>query len=262
MRTGTELLSVHRLTTIFESGSSALHAVQDVSFSVKAGRITALVGESGSGKSVTALSVMGLVAPPGRIMAGKIVLNGQELPKDAGGGSKARLGRDMSMIFQDPAQSLNPVMSVGNHLIETIRRHRRVSKREARRLAVVRLQQAGLPDAESLLYKYAFELSGGMCQRIMIALALASEAKLLIADEPTTALDVSVQAEVLHELYRISRQEGVGILLITHDLGVVAEIADDVYVMQAGRIVEYAPVVSLFDFPRHPYTKQLLDSRF
>lgn len=255
------LLEVRHLTTVFGTGYSAVTAIDDASLTVRAGRITALVGESGSGKSATALSIMGLIDAPGRITAGEIVWNGRELRSGPSREWKKCRGREMSMIFQDPMNALNPVLPIGRQLTETIRCHLRVSPTEARSLAIRQLQRAGLPDAESLLSRYAFELSGGMCQRIMIALALVSGAKLLIADEPTTALDVSVQAQILGELDRVRREDDVGILLITHDLGVVAELADDVYVMRAGKIVEYGDVLSVFDRPCHTYTQELLDSR-
>lgn len=256
-----ELLRLRNLTIRFGSVAAAVTAANEVGLSVRAGRITALVGESGSGKSATALATMDLLGKSGRVEKGEIWLNGTELRSLPPRERKAFRGRDMAMIFQDPANALNPVLTIGRQLTETIRRHRPVSRAEAKRIAVSQLERAGLPDAESLLPRYSFQLSGGMCQRIMIALALLSGAKLLIADEPTTALDVSVQAQILRELHRVSREEKVGILLITHDLGVVAELADDVYVMRSGRILEYGDVISLFDHPQHPYTRKLLNSR-
>ncbi|MDO3410330.1 ABC transporter ATP-binding protein [Saccharibacillus sp. CPCC 101409] len=258
---GRELLSVRDLTTVFGRGDSAVVAVDGISLSVRAGRIAALVGESGSGKSAAALSVMGLIDPPGRVEAGEIFLNGRDLRRRPLREWNACRGRDMAMIFQDPMNALNPVLPIGRQLIETIRRHRRVSGAEARAIAIAQLERAELHGGDRLLRKYAFELSGGMCQRIMIALALVSGAKLLIADEPTTALDVGVQAQILRELDRVRREEDVGILLITHDLGVVAELADEVYVMRSGRIVEHGEVFDVFDRPRHEYTRELLDSR-
>ncbi|MEJ8303273.1 ABC transporter ATP-binding protein [Saccharibacillus sacchari] len=257
----TELLCIRHLTLRYGFGPTAVTAANDVSLSVKAGRITALVGESGSGKSAIALAAMGLLGSSGHVEQGEIRLNGIELQSLPPHKRKAFRGRDIAMVFQDPANALNPVLPIGRQLIETIRRHRPVGRTEARRIAVAQLKRAGLPNAESLLSKHAFQLSGGMCQRIMIALALVSGAKLLIADEPTTALDVSVQSQILRELRRVSREEDVGILLITHDLGVVAELAEDMYVMQAGRIVEYGDVYSVFDHPRHAYTRELLNSR-
>ncbi|WP_246098471.1 ABC transporter ATP-binding protein [Saccharibacillus brassicae] len=256
------LLEIRSLTTTFPGEHRTFAAVNDVSLTVRAGRVTALVGESGSGKSATALSVMGLIDAPGRIEAGEIRLGGIDLRGLSKKSLQASRGREMAMIFQDPVQALNPVIPIGRQLTETIRRHRsNVKRAEARRIAIEQLRRAGLDDAERLMSAYAFELSGGMCQRIMIALALVSGAKLLIADEPTTALDVSVQAFILRELDRVRREDNVGILLITHDLGVVAELADDLYVMRAGRIVEYGEAAEVFDNPRHVYTQELLDSR-
>ncbi|CAH8712839.1 ABC transporter ATP-binding protein [Paenibacillus thiaminolyticus] len=255
-----ELLCIRQLAVEFGSGEHAVEAVRDVSLDVGSGSIVALIGESGSGKSVTARSVFGLLERSGRVTAGEVWLDGTDLLRLKPRQIRRRRGKDMAMIFQDPANCLNPVLTVGTQMMETIRRHRRVSRREARALVLAQLARVGLPDPAGLWRRYPFQISGGMCQRVMIALALVSGARLLIADEPTTALDVMSQAQILDELSRL-RQSGIGILLITHDLSVVAEIADRVYVMKAGRLVEAGDVYDIFERPRHDYTRMLLDSR-
>lgn len=256
-----ELLRIRGLSVQFATPNGAVEAVREASLDVSPGTIVALIGESGSGKSATALSVFGLLDSPGRAAAGEIWLGETDLLRLKPRELRERRGRDMAMIFQDPVNSLNPVLTVGRQMIEAIRRHRRVSRREAKEIAIGQLARVGMPDPEGLLRRYPFQISGGMCQRVMIALALVSGARLLIADEPTTALDVTLQAQLLDELYRLRREQGLGILLITHDLGVVAEIADFVYVMKEGRIVEAADVHALFERPAHEYTRKLLDSR-
>lgn len=255
------ILRVRHLTTRFYSPGNVITAVDDVSIEVKPRRIVALVGESGSGKSVTAMSIMGLVDSPGKVEKGEIWLGSTNLRELSARQLRVYRGREMAVIFQDPMNALNPVLTIGRQMIETIRLHHDVSRSVARELAVQQMHRVGLRDPDTLLYKYAFQLSGGMCQRVMIAIALVSGARLLIADEPTTALDVTVQAQILRELDRIRHENGIGILLITHDLGVVAELADDMYVMKSGRIVESGSVFELFENPSHPYTRQLLDCR-
>ncbi|MGG4396660.1 ABC transporter ATP-binding protein [Paenibacillus thiaminolyticus] len=255
-----ELLRIRQLTVEFGSGEHAVEAIRDVSLDVESGSIVALIGESGSGKSVTARSVFGLLERSGRVTAGEVWLDGTDLLRLKPRQIRRRRGKDMAMIFQDPANCLNPVLTVGAQMMETIRRHRRVSRREATALAIAQLARVGLPDPGGLWRSYPFKISGGMCQRVVIALALVSGARLLIADEPTTALDVMSQAQILDELSRL-RQSGIGILLITHDLSVVADIADRVYVMKAGRLVEAGDVYNIFERPRHDYTRMLLDSR-
>ncbi|RED63267.1 ABC transporter ATP-binding protein [Cohnella lupini] len=262
MHSGNTLLSVRQLSIEFDRGDRTFEAVRGISLDVKAGSIVALIGESGSGKSVTAQAVFGLLERSGRVTAGEAWLGDVDLLTRKPGELRRIRGRDMAMIFQNPASCLNPAFTIGHQMIETIVHHRRVSRREARDIALVQLEQVGLAEPERLLRRYSFQISGGMCQRVMIALALVSGARLLIADEPTTALDVTIQAQILDELDRLRRERGIGILLITHDLGVVAELADFVYVMKEGEIVESGDVYDIFEQPKHPYTRELLDSRF
>ncbi|MFT6590563.1 MAG: peptide/nickel transport system ATP-binding protein [Rhodoferax sp.] len=258
----TALLEVKGLCTSFklESGGE-FAAVDDVSFSVNAGRTLGIVGESGCGKSVTSLSIMGLLPKgQGRISAGTIVFEGQDLATLSPAAMRALRGNRMAMIFQEPMTSLNPVFTIGEQLIEGIRCHRDISPADARAHAIEMLRRVRIPSPEQRIDEYPHKLSGGMRQRVMIAMALSCEPQLLIADEPTTALDVTIQAQVL-ELMRTLREEtGTAIILITHDLGVIAELADDVVVMYSGRVVERAPVDQLFANPQHPYTIGLLGS--
>jgi peptide/nickel transport system ATP-binding protein len=258
----TALLEVSGLRTSFrleEGGEFA--AVDGVSFAVEAGRTLGIVGESGCGKSVTSLSIMGLLPKgQGRISAGTVRFEGRDLATLGPQEMRALRGDRMAMIFQEPMTSLNPAFTIGDQLIEGIRVHRNVSAEEARSHAIEMLRRVRIPSPERRIDEYPHKLSGGMRQRVMIAMALACEPKLLIADEPTTALDVTIQAQVL-DLMRTLRQEtGTAIILITHDLGVVAELADEVVVMYSGRIVERAPVQRLFEHPQHPYTIGLLGS--
>jgi peptide/nickel transport system ATP-binding protein len=255
------LLEVRDLTTSFATDAGAFNAVDGVSFSLQAGRTLGLVGESGCGKSVTALSIMGLVAsPPGRIASGEIRFEGANLLELSPAAMRAVRGDRISMIFQEPMTSLNPAFTIGDQIVEGILKHRRIGREAAKRQAIEMLERVRMPSPEQRYDDYPHRLSGGMRQRAMIAMALALRPRLLIADEPTTALDVTIQAQIL-ELMRILRDEtAAAIILITHDLGVVAEIAQDVAVMYAGRIVEKAPVESLFSDPQHPYTIGLLGS--
>jgi oligopeptide/dipeptide ABC transporter ATP-binding protein len=217
------------------------------------------VGESGSGKSVTALSVIGLIPrPPARIVSGEVLFDGRDLTSLSQRDLEDVRGDRIAMIFQDPMTSLNPTLTIGTQLVETIKRHTEVTKREARRRAVELLEEVHIPKAETRLGDYPHRLSGGMRQRVMIAIALSCEPDLLIADEPTTALDVTVQAQVLDLLDEVQTEHGMALIVITHDMGVIAEIADDVVVMYAGQIVEQAPVRELFARPEHPYTEALL----
>ncbi len=255
------LLEVRGLRTSFAIEGGEFPAVDDVSFSVESGRTLGIVGESGCGKSVTALSIMGLVPqPPGRIVSGEVVFEGVDLLKLPQAGMRELRGNRISMIFQEPMTSLNPAFAIGDQIAEVILRHRKVTPAEAMEFAVGMLRRVRIPSPEERCRDFPHRLSGGMRQRVMIAMALACGPKLLIADEPTTALDVTIQAQIL-ELMRTLREEtGTAIILITHDLGVIAEVADEVAVMYAGKIVERAPVASLFADPQHPYTIGLLGS--
>jgi peptide/nickel transport system ATP-binding protein len=255
------LLRVRGLVTTFRTDAGPLRAVDDVSFDVPAGATVGVVGESGCGKSVTALSILRLVpSPPGEITEGSIELRGRNLLALSEREMRGVRGNAISMIFQEPMTSLNPVYTVGSQIVEAIRLHQKVSRREAWRKAVEMLEKVGIPSPETNAEAYPHQLSGGMRQRVMIAMALACEPELLIADEPTTALDVTIQAQILELLRKLKGELGMSILLITHDLGVVAEYAEHVVVMYAGRVVERAPAAALFAAPKHPYTRGLLES--
>jgi peptide/nickel transport system ATP-binding protein len=261
-RAMTALLEVTGLRTSFrlERGGE-FHAVDGVSFSIQPGRTLGIVGESGCGKSVTSLSIMGLLPKgQGRVSAGSIRFDGRDLAALAPDEMRALRGDRMAMIFQEPMTSLNPAFTIGDQLIEGIRVHRAINAAQARERAIEMLRRVRIPSPEVRIDEYPHKLSGGMRQRVMIAMALACEPKLLIADEPTTALDVTIQAQVLDLMRTLREETGTAIILITHDLGVVAEIADEVVVMYSGRIVERAPVQQLFDHPQHPYTIGLLGS--
>jgi oligopeptide/dipeptide ABC transporter ATP-binding protein len=255
------LLSVRDLVTTFRGRDVTVRAVDGVSFDVPEGRTVALVGESGCGKSVTSLSILRLVPdPPGRIEGGSILFNGRDLLTLSEREMRGVRGDQISMIFQEPMTSLNPVYTAGSQIVEAIRLHRDVSRSAAHDRAVEMLRLVGVPSPAENARAYPHELSGGTRQRVMIAMALACEPKLLIADEPTTALDVTIQAQILELLRKLQRELGMSVLLITHDLGIVAEVAQHVLVMYAGKIVESAPVGDLFARPRHPYTLGLLQS--
>ena len=252
------LLEVENLQTHFRTPSGINRAVDGVSFSVNAGETLAIVGESGCGKSVTAMSILRLIPePPGKI-AGSIRLNGRDLLNASAREMRAIRGNDISMIFQEPMTSLNPVLTIGRQLTETIRQHARLGAKAATDRAMEMLQLVGIPEPGRRLAEYPHQLSGGMRQRIMIAIALACDPKVLIADEPTTALDVTIQAQILDLMRDLKARTGAAVVLITHDLGVVAEVAERVMVMYAGRKVEEAGVGDLFRTARHPYTKGLL----
>jgi oligopeptide/dipeptide ABC transporter ATP-binding protein len=256
------LLSVEGLTTRFFTDEGVSYAVEDVSFRVPRGRTEALVGESGCGKTVTSLSILRLIPqPPGRIVSGAIRFEGKDLLGIPETAIRQVRGNRISMIFQEPMTSLNPVFTIGDQIAEAIVYHRQVSRDEAMRQTVAMLHKVGIPDPESRIREYPHQMSGGMRQRVMIAMALACNPALLIADEPTTALDVTIQAQILDLLRSLQQEIGMSILLITHDLGVVAEIAHHVSVMYAGRIVEQADIRELFDNPLHPYTVGLFRSR-
>jgi peptide/nickel transport system ATP-binding protein len=254
------LLEVSHLTTVFELASGIATAVDDVSFKVHAGETLALVGESGSGKSVTALSILRLVQPPGRIAGGHVTFKGRDLLMLAEPDMRRVRGADISLIFQEPMTALNPVFTIGDQIAETLIVHGRAGRREAWEQAVTLLEAVRLPDARARVHDYPHQLSGGMRQRVLIAMALACKPALVIADEPTTALDVTIQAQILDLLREMKAALNLSVLLITHDLGVVAETADRVAVMYAGRIVEQGPVRSIFREPKHPYTRGLLAS--
>jgi len=255
------LLSLEGVSTHFFTEEGVARAVQDVSFSVKRGKTFALVGESGCGKSVTALSIMRLVPdPPGKIVGGRIAFEGQDLQGLSEKQMRGIRGNNIAMIFQEPMTSLNPVFTVGNQIVEAIRMHQRKGLTDAWSDAVEMLRKVGIPDPEQRVREYPHQMSGGMRQRVMIAMAVSCEPRLLIADEPTTALDVTIQAQILDLLDELQSESGMSILLITHDLGVVAERADDVAVMYASRIVEMAESSVLFAEPLHPYTQGLLKS--
>ena len=255
------LLEVNNLHTHFATDEGEFAAVDGVSFSVEAGQTLAIVGESGSGKSVTALSVMGLVPhPPGKVVAGSVRFEGRELMGLAERQMQGLRGNRMAMIFQEPMTSLNPAFTVGEQIVEGLRRHRVLSKAQAEVLALQMLEKVRIPAPAQRFHEHPHKLSGGMRQRAMIAMALANAPRLLIADEPTTALDVTIQAQILELMHALQQDSGTAIVLITHDLGVVAEVADEVAVMYCGRIVEQAPVHALFAQPQHPYTVGLLGS--
>jgi peptide/nickel transport system ATP-binding protein len=256
------LLSVEHLVTVFDTARGRLRAVDDVSLSVSAGRTLGIVGESGCGKSVMSLSIMGLVpTPPGRIESGRILFQGTDLRSLSAERLRALRGKDIAMIFQEPMSSLNPVYTVGEQIMEVFMLHRGQSRTEAKQSAIEMLRRVGISSPEERVDSYPHELSGGMRQRVMIAMAIACEPKLLIADEPTTALDVTVQAQIMALLGKLRSEHGMAIMLITHDLGLLAQFADDVVVMYAGKVVERAPIAALFDAPAHPYTRGLLASR-
>jgi oligopeptide/dipeptide ABC transporter ATP-binding protein len=253
------LLEVRDLRTHFFTREGVVHAVDGVSLAVDRGQTLGLVGESGCGKSVTALSIMGLIPkPPARIVGGEVMFDGRDLTKLSERELEDIRGQRIAMIFQDPMTSLNPTLTIGTQLMETIRRHVDVPRSEARRRAVELLEEVRIPKAETRLKDYPHRLSGGMRQRVMIAIAISCEPDLLIADEPTTALDVTVQAQVLDLLDELRRDHDMAMIAITHDMGVIAEVADDVVVMYAGQVVEQAPSRELFARPEHPYTEALL----
>ncbi|GAA5016435.1 ABC transporter ATP-binding protein [Actinopolymorpha pittospori] len=279
------LLELEDLRTHFFLKEGVVRSVDGVSLTVPAGKTVCVVGESGCGKSVTARSILGLVDPPGRVVDGKIWWRrtadperrdrrGRGVPADQNGDGRIDLstlgprsdtlrdirGNDIAMVFQEPMASMSPMYTVAQHIVEAIRLHRRVSRSQAREEAVELLRRVGIPRPEVRLDAYPFQMSGGMCQRVMIAIALACNPRLLIADEPTTALDVTTQARILELLRRLQADNGMAMLFITHDLGVVAEIADEVVVMYLGTVVEQGPVDDIFHRPRHPYTKALLAS--
>ena len=255
-----KLLSVRDLKTSFFTHVGEVKAVRGISFDVNEGEVLGIVGESGSGKSVTSLSILGLLQYPGRVVDGEILLNGEDILTYSKDQMRKVRGKEIAMIFQDPMTSLNPVYTIGNQVMEMILEHEKMTKREARARAIEMLKLVGIPAAEKRIDSYPHEFSGGMRQRVMIALALSCNPKLLIADEPTTALDVTIQAQILSLIKSLNKQLGMTTMLITHDLGVVATVCDKVAVMYGGLIMEYGTVDEIFYHPRHPYTMGLLGS--
>lgn len=262
METQSEIvLSVRGLKTYFfpNKREPPVRAVDGIHLDVKKASITALIGESGSGKSVTASSIFQLIDPPGKIVEGEIFLHGRDLRTLSNKQRSAVYGKEIAMIFQDPTSALNPVLKIKRQLVEAILLHRKICRKDALQECLEMLENVSLRNPQQILQSYPFELSGGMCQRVMIAMALLSKADVLIADEPTTALDLTIQASVLEEFKKI-RDRGIAVLFITHDLGIVAQMADYVYVMQHGKIVEHGDVFQIFDHPTHPYTKSLMEA--
>jgi len=255
------LLEVDGLNVEFSTQAGSVRAVDDLSFAVRPGQTLGIVGESGCGKSVTCLAIMGLLTPAaGGFATGRVVLNGRELTALTERRLRRIRGAEMSMIFQEPMTALNPVYTIGSQMSSVLRRHAGLARKAARRRAREMLEHVGIPLAQQRLDEYPHELSGGMRQRIMIAMALSCRPRLLIADEPTTALDVTTQAQVLEQIKALQREFGTAVILVTHDLGVVAETCDEAVVMYCGRMVEQAPVEALFGAPRHRYTKALIEA--
>jgi peptide/nickel transport system ATP-binding protein len=254
------LLSVRSLRVEIPTRRATLVAVDDVSFDIDEGEILGVVGESGAGKSMAGAAVIGLLDPPARIAAGEITFAGRRIDNLGAETMRSLRGRHIGAVFQDSLTSLNPLLTVGHHLVQTMTTHLDISRREARQRAVQLLAEVGVPAARERLDAYPHELSGGMRQRVVVALAFCCNPKFVIADEPTTALDVSVQAQVIEMLRRISREHGTAVMLITHDMGVIAEVADRVAVMYAGRIVEVGPTRTVLKAPSHPYTRGLMAS--
>ncbi|HNV35279.1 MAG TPA: ABC transporter ATP-binding protein, partial [Bacillota bacterium] len=253
------LLEVQDLRTYFYTEDGVVPAVDGVSFTLDKGKTLGIVGESGCGKSVTSLSVMRLIAsPPGKIVSGKILFEGEDLLQKSEKDMRSVRGNEISMIFQEPMTSLNPVFTIGDQICEAILLHQDVNKKQARQKAIELLKKVGIPSAERRIDDYPHQMSGGMRQRVMIAMALSCNSKLLIADEPTTALDVTIQAQILDLMKKVRNDFNASIMLITHDLGVVADLADDVVVMYAGKIVEKSAVRGIYKNPQHPYTRGLL----
>lgn len=255
------ILEVKDLKTSFFTDDGEVPAVDGITFSVKEGEILGLVGESGCGKSVTSLSIMGLLpSPPGKIVGGQILYKGEDISHAKESRMRKLRGNDIAMIFQEPMTSLNPVFTIGEQLIEAIRLHKKMPKRDLEARAAELLKMVGLPRAKELLKEYPHELSGGMRQRVMIAIAMSCDPKVLIADEPTTALDVTIQAQILDLMAKLNRETHTAIILITHDLGVVAQVCQRVVVMYAGKVVEQGDVRDIFNHPDHPYTEGLIRS--
>jgi peptide/nickel transport system ATP-binding protein len=258
--TTTPLLEVSHLRVEFPTRRGTLLALDDVSFSIAPGEILGVVGESGAGKSLTGAAIIGLLEPPGRIAGGEVRLDGRRIDNLPPAEMRRVRGRQIGAIFQDPLTSLNPLYTVGRQLVETIQTHLPLNGAKARERAVDLLRQTGIPAPEARIDQYPHQFSGGMRQRVVIALALAAEPRLIVADEPTTALDVSIQAQIIALLQRLAREHGTSVMLVTHDMGVIAETCDRVAVMYAGRIVEIGPVQQVIHHPAHPYTRGLMGS--
>ena len=254
------LLQVKNLVVEFPHRRGTLRALDHISFDIAPGEILGVVGESGAGKSLTGAAIIGLLEPPGRIAGGEIHLEGQRIDQLSGDAMRHIRGRKIGAIFQDPLTSLNPLYTIGRQLTETIRAHLPLSESEARRRAISLLQDTGIPAAEQRIDHYPHQFSGGMRQRVVIALALAAEPKLIVADEPTTALDVSIQAQIIQLLKKVCKERGAAVMLITHDMGVIAETCDRVAVLYAGRVAEIGPVHEVIHHPAHPYTAGLMAS--
>ncbi len=254
------LLEVENLTVEFPNRKGTLRAVDGISFEISAGEVLGVVGESGAGKSMTGAAVIGLLEPPGRIAGGQVRLNGRRIDNLSSAQMRSIRGKEIGAVFQDPLTSLNPLYTVGRQLTETIRTHLPVNESQARERAIKLLEETGIPAARERIDHYPHQFSGGMRQRVVIALALAAEPKLIIADEPTTALDVSIQAQIITLLKRLCKDHGAAVMLVTHDMGVIAETADRVAVMYAGRIAEIGPVADVIHRPQHPYTVGLMGS--
>ncbi|MBW4827147.1 MAG: ABC transporter ATP-binding protein [Clostridiaceae bacterium] len=256
-----KLLEVKDLKTYFYTDDGIVKAVDGVNFSVESGKTIGIVGESGCGKSVTAMSILRLIPdPPGKIVNGEVLFDGKDLTKVSEEELRHIRGNDISVIFQEPMTSLNPVFTVGYQIMEALMLHQKLSEEEAKKKAIEMIKLVGIPRADKIVDEYPHQLSGGMRQRVMIAMALSCQPKLLIADEPTTALDVTIQAQILELMNELKNKLNTSIMLITHDLGVVAEMSDHVIVMYSGKVVEDAPVDELFKNPRHPYTIGLMNS--
>lgn len=256
------ILQVNNLLTQFHSENGVVNAVNDVSFEIKEGQTVCLVGESGCGKSATALSIMGLIDPAsGQVSKGEVLFQDKDLLKMKKADLRRARGNEFAMIFQEPMSSLNPVLTIGEQITEPLMEHELITKKEAKKKALELIELVGIGGGSEIFSSYPHQLSGGMLQRIMIAIALSCNPSLLIADEPTTALDVTIQAQILDLLRTLKEERDMSMLLITHDLGVVAEVADYVIVMYAGKVIEHAPVVELFKNPQHPYTKGLLEAK-
>ena len=257
----TPILEVKGLKTVFHTEAGTVHAVDGLDFTLHENETLAIVGESGCGKSVASLSILRLIAsPPGEIVSGQILYKGQDLLKLTKKEMVALRGNEISMIFQEPMTSLNPVFTIGYQLMDPFIFHKKCKKEEAAKLALEMLKKVGIPSPENVMHYYPLQLSGGMRQRVMIAMALACEPSILIADEPTTALDVTIQAQILELIANLKDKENTSVILITHDLGIVAQIAQNIMVMYAGQCIEYAPTKTLFENPLHPYTRGLLKS--